>query len=304
VSLRTASWRRVLLVVAGWAGGFAAGVAVAYSLNWAVNGHFGIEVAAWRQANPLTSVDALGVNAGRWLSAAASLWVAQWWVALVAVVAVAVGWRDTVVRPRLQRLLLALVVACGVDAAQTLATGLVTEARGQLWTWFAAVLAVALLLVDRDARVATQAEGHAASTPTRPPRVLPTSRVATVLLAVLAACGVLVWRADIGRHQDTRRQYAAIAEAATAHPPGTAPPTVVVYQDPALKDTRSGRLMASTLFMAVRLEQDGRVPRWCIGVECRDIAIRSASGPVVDLARAGSLPGIVGVVVPTPPGWI
>ena len=300
VSLRDAPWRKVLLVVVGWAAGFAAGVAVAYALNWVVNGHFGIEVAAWRQANPLTSLDAIGVNAGRWLSATGSLWAAQWWVALVAVVAVALGWRDPVVRPRLQRLLLALAVACGVDAAQTLASGLVTEARGQLWTWFAAVLAVALLLVDRGAG----SRARVGPVPTRQPGIPPTARVATALLAVLAGCGVLTWRADIGRHQDTRRQYAAMAEAATAHPTGTAPPTVVVYQDPALKDTRSGRLMASTLFMAVRLEQDGRVPRWCIGIECREIAARSTAGPVVDLGRAGSLPGIVGIVVPAPPGWI
>ena len=297
VSLRNAPWRRVLLVIAGWAVGFAAGVAVAYTLNWVVNGHFGLEVAAWRQANPLTSIDALGVNTGRWLSTAGSLWVAQWWVALVGVVAVAFGWRDTVVRPRMQRLLLALAVACGVDAAQTLATGLVTEARGQLWTWFVAVLAVALLLVDRG----PQAGAAAGSTATPRPGMPPTARVATALLVVVAVGGVLAWRTDIGRHQDTRRQYAAIAEAATAQAPGTAARTVVVYQDPEFKDTRSGRLMASTLFMAVRLEQDGRVPRWCIGAECREIATRSGSGPVVQLQ---SLPGLVGIVVPTPPGWI
>jgi hypothetical protein len=131
--------------------------------------------------------------------------------------------------------------------------------------------------------------------------VPPTARVATALLAVVAVCGVMAWRADIGRHQDTRRQYAAIAEAATAQATGATPRTVVVYQDPQYKDTRSGRLMASTLFMAVRLEQDGRVPRWCIGAECREIATHAGSGPVVNLE---SLPGLVGIVVPTPPGWI
>ena len=167
VSLRNAPWRRVLLVIAGWAVGFAAGVAVAYALNWVFNGHFGIEVAAWRGANPFTSIDALGVNSGRWLSTVGSLWAAQWWVAIVGVVAVAFGWRDSVVRPRMQRLLLALAVACGVGAAQTLATGLVTEARGQLWTWFVAVLAVALLLVDRRTRRPERQAGRRAAQPPR-----------------------------------------------------------------------------------------------------------------------------------------
>jgi hypothetical protein len=168
------------------------------------------------------------------------------------------------------------------------------------------VLPVALLLVDRGQWAGGHASPTSRSTPTTATAtgVLTTARVAAALVAVLAVCGVLAWRADIGKHQDTRRQYAAIAEAATAHAAGTDPPTVVVYQDPALKDTRSGRLMASTLFMAVRLEQDGRVPRWCVGVECREIAARSASGPVVDLGRVGTLPGIVGIVVPTPPDWI
>jgi len=301
VSLRNAPWRRVLLVIAGWAVGFAAGVAVAYALNWVFNGHFGIEVAAWRGANPLTSIDALGVNVGRWLSTVGSLWAAQWWVAIVGIVAAAVGWRDSVVRPRMQRLLLSLGVACGVGAAQTLATGLVTEARGQLWTWFVAVLAVALLLVDPDPPAGAQAGAQGGSAPTRRNGVPPTARIATTLLVVVAVCGVMAWRADIGRHQDTRRQYAAIAEAATAQANRATPRTVVVYQDPEYKDTRSGRLMASTLFMAVRLEQDGRVPRWCIGAECREIATHAGSGPVVNLE---SLPGLVGIVVPTPPGWI
>ncbi len=107
--------------------------------------------------------------------------------------------------------------------------------------------------------------------------------MATGLVTVLAVGGALSWRADIGEHQSTRRQYAALAEEATAHAPGTPTPTVVVYQDPAEKDTRSGRLMASTLFMAVRPEQGDVVPRWCAGLECQQIAARADSGPIVRL---------------------
>jgi len=134
-----------------------------------------------------------------------------------------------------------------------------------------------------------------------------------VTLALLALGGVLAWRTDIGEHQAVRLQYAAIAAAATAHDPGTAPPTVVVYQDPAVRLTRSGRIMASTLFMEVRQQQGGVLPRWCRGVECLQIAARARSGSVIRLgpveglrgavgvARVG---GVVGVVVPSPPGWI
>lgn len=294
VFLRDAPWRRVLSMAAAWVAGFALGVGLAYTLNWIVYGRFGLQLAAWRQANPLTSLDALGVNTGRWLEATGTLWAAQWWAVLVGLVGVLLGWRDPTVRPRLQRLLLAFAVAYALDAAQTLATGVVTEARGQLWTWLFAVLPVALLLIGRGRLRAGIRTDHG----------LPVDRVATVLLAVLALGGVLAWRADIGEHQATRMQYATIAATATAHDPETAAPTVVVYQDPAVRNTRSGRIMASTLFMAVRQEQGGVLPRWCRGTECSQLAQRAGSAPVIPLGPVGGLGNVVGVIVPTPPSWI
>ena len=294
VLLRDAPWRRVLSMAAAWMAGFALGVGVAYTLNWIVYGHFGLKLAAWRRVNALTSLDALGVNTGRWLEAAGTLWTAQWWAVLVGLVAIVLGWRDRTIRPRLQRLLLAFAVAYALDAAQTVATGVVTEARGQLWTWLFAVLPVALLLIGRRRLLAGSRTDHG----------LPVDRVATVLLAVLALGGVLAWRADIGAHQATRMQYAAIAATATAHDAGKAAPTVVVYQDPAAKNTRSGRIMASTLFMAVHQEQGGVLPRWCRGAECRQLAEHAASGPVIPLGPVGGPGNVVGVIVPTPPSWL
>lgn len=293
VFLRDASWRRILAVVGAWVAAFGLGVGVAYTLNWIVNQHFGLKIASWRQANPLTSLDALRVNTGRWLDAAGALWTSQWWVALVGLVAVVLGWRDDTVRPRMQRLLVAFAAACGLDVAQTLATGIVTEARGQLWTWLFALLPVSLLLVRRQPQ-ASPPEGRA-------PRV---GHAATVLLAVLAVGGVLSWRTDIGAHQATRMQYASIAAAATAHEPGTTAPTVVVYQDPRVRNTRDGRLMASTLFMAVRQELGGVLPRWCKGVECRELAARATSESIIRLGQGTQGLDLVGVVVPTPPSWL
>ena len=294
VFLRDAPWRRVLAIAAAWVAGFALGVGVAYTLNWIVYGHFSLELAVWRRLNPLTSLDALGVNTGRWLEATGALWAVQWWAVLVGLVGIVLGWRDPAVRPRLQRLLLAFAVAYALDAAQTLSTGVVTEARGQLWTWLFAVLPVALLLIGRRQLLAGIPTDHG----------LPVARVATVLLGVLALGGVLAWRADIGEHQATRMQYAAIATTATTHDPGTDAPTVVVYQDPAVRNTREGRIMASTLFMAVRQEQGGVPPRWCKGAECLQLAQRAGSGPVIQLGQVGGLGNVVGVTVPTPPSWI
>lgn len=292
VLLRDAPWRRVLGVAAGWVASFATGVGVAYTLNWVVNQHFGIEMASWRNANPLTSLDALRVNAGRWFESVGALWAAQWWVALVGLVAGLLGWRDATVRRRLQRLLVAFLIACGLDAAQTLATGTVTEARGQLWTWLVAVLPVAFLLLHH-----RQAHDPAV-------RVSRAERVPALLLAVLAVAGVLAWRADIGSHQATRVQYAAIAQQATAPEAGQAATRIVVYQDPLVKDTRDGRLLASTMFMAVRQATGGVQPRWCRGDECTKLARQYPDHPVVRIDSPAGLSHVIGIVMPKPPDWV
>ncbi|NUS41699.1 MAG: hypothetical protein HOP97_08765 [Terrabacter sp.] len=292
VHLRDAPWRRVLAVVAGWVVAFGTGILVAYTLNWIFNQHFGIELASWRQANPLNSVDSLNDNVGRWLDSAQALWRAQWWVALVGFVAFAVGIRDRLVRPRLLRLLAAFVVACGLDAGQTIVTGAVTEARGQLWTWLVAVLPVAFLLLRRG------------RTDPRAVRVLPAERVPALLLAVLAVVGVLSWRADIGAHQATRVQYAAIAAQATAPEAGDPAVRIVVYQNWYVKGSRDGALMASTMFMAVRQATGGVQPRWCRGDECVVLARESSSRSVVRIDSPAGLSHVIGIVVPPPPDWL
>ena len=296
VLLRTAPWRRVLAVVATWLGGFALAVLIAYTLNWLLNGHFRLQLASWRHPNPLTSFQALVVNAGRWFTTVGELWAAQWWLGLIALAGVVLGWREATVRPRLQRLLVVFAVALGMDALQTLVTGTVTEARGQLWTWPFALLPAALLLAGRPNR----AEQPAARSGTL-------TRAATGLLAVLAVGGVLAWRADISKHQAVRQQYAAIAAEATAHQTGTAAPTVIVYQDPKLATTRSGQIMASTLMMAVHEEQGGAIPLRCSPTDCFDVATRLVFSPGSrTVVRLGTVTGreLVAVVVPTPPSWL
>ncbi|MEW1953700.1 hypothetical protein [Terrabacter sp. NPDC080008] len=285
VLLGRASWWRVLAVLGGWVAAFALGVGIAYTLNWIGNDYFGIKIAPWRHPNPLTSVSALVTNTGRWASSAGALWAAQWWVAVVAVVAIVLGLRDRALRGRMLRLLAALSVVAGIDAAQVLVTGVVTDSRGQLWTWYVAVLPVALLL----------------SEPVRTPRL---HRWGVAALVVLAVGGVLTWRSDVGEHQATRAQYAAIAEEATRVGPDGERPFVVVYMEPTLRHSREGGIMAGTMRMAIRADQDGLLPDWCRPSECRQLIARSSEGPVIDLGRTGSGPRVVGVVVPYPPAWI
>jgi len=297
VLLRDARWRGVLVLLAGWVAAFAVGVGVAYTLNWFAFGDFGIKIAAWRHPNPLASLSALQVNASRYVHATLSLWAGRWWATVVGAVAVVVGWRDPAIRARLERLLVALAVVVTMDAAQTLVTGIATEARGQLWTWLAAVLPVALLLDGRRVLHVGLPRG----------RWLPVNQIGAAALAVLAVGGVLAWRADVGEHQATRAQYAAIAADATRVRPDGGYPVVVVYQAPTERLTRAGNIAAGTLRFAVRQADGGTIPGWCTPVECRELAARShspAHGWVFDLGRVGSLPDVVGVVVPPPPTWI
>jgi hypothetical protein len=61
--------------------------------------------------------------------------------------------------------------------------------------------------------------------------------------------------------------------------------------------------MASTMFMAVRQER-GVPPRWCRGLECLELAARGKPGSSIHLGQGDRPPDIVGIVMPSPPGWI
>jgi hypothetical protein len=115
---------------------------------------------------------------------------------------------------------------------------------------------------------------------------------------------VLAWRADIGAHQETRVQYAAIAEQATAPEAGEPAARIVVYQDWYIKGSRDGALMASTMFMAVRQATGGVQPRWCRGDECVELARQAESRSVVRIDSPAGLSHVIGIVVPPPPDWL
>ena len=103
VWLREAPWRGVLLLSGVYLAAFGVGVAIMYTLNWVAFGHFGLEIAAWRHPNPLTSLHDLIVNAARLKRALVGLAALLWPAVVVGGIAVVVGWLDTAVRPRLGR---------------------------------------------------------------------------------------------------------------------------------------------------------------------------------------------------------
>ena len=105
-----------------------------------------------------------------------------------------------------------------------------------------------------------------------------------------------MWRADIGDHQGTRREYAAMVAQATRPRADGTRPRAVLYHLPAVRATGGGAIMAGTLRMMVRQARYGVVPRWCAGAECSGSP--PPRRPVVDLGT------VVGIVVPPPPAWL
>ena len=270
-------WRRLLLLSLGYLASFAVGVGVIYVVNWFAFGHFGLEIAAWRHPNPLHDLASLRTNARRAARAAVDLLRLSPVATAAGLLAVGAGALSPVVRPLMARLCLGLAVVAGLGSAQILLTGVVTMPRGELWIWLALVFPAVLLLRD--------------------PGVW--SRIGTGLLAVLAVVGLLTWRTDLVAHQQTRQQYAAIVSAATRPQPDGSRPEMVFYQGHHDRTTLPGQTMAGILWMMVREGQD-RLPRWCRGQECAQIA-RAASGGHEFVVRLGP---IVGVVVPPPPAWV
>lgn len=210
VHLGTRRWRDLVLLAVGYLAGFALGVLVIDLVNGVVFGHFGIEIAAWRRPNPLRSLSALRVNASRYAHESIRLVRGVWPAVAVGVVTVVLGLLDDAVRPRLVRVLFAVAVVLGLDLAQTLVTGVVTDTRGEPWVWLAVLLPTALLLLGSRRSRVTGIAG----------------------LALLSVVGIVVWRADLGGHLQTRRQYDAIvADATRARAGGTRPEVILLPAD-------------------------------------------------------------------------
>ncbi len=290
VHLGVRRWRDLILLAVGYLVGFGIGVLIIDVMNGIVFGHFGIEIAAWRKPNPARSLSAVGVNANRYAHQFVRLVRGVWPAALVGVASLVLGWLDEEVRPRLVRVLFGVAVVLGIDVSQTLVTGVVTDTRGELSAWLAVLLPTALLLIgSRRSRV-----------------------TGVVGLAVLAVTGVVIWRADLGGHLQTRRQYDAIVATATRPRADGTRPEVILYQPPKEKKSNAGGIMAGTMQMMLRQQLGGQVPRWCKPAECSQIArlapARGRGTPsespdeaqrwVVDLGQVRA------VVIPPHPAWI
>lgn len=273
VHLEDAPWRDVLLLTGWFLACYALALVLVSAFAWAAFGQFGPQIAAWRQPNALESLYDLKVNVLRYLRRFVALWLQLGAATVVGAVALVAGLVDTRVRPACIRVLVAVLVAAGLEAAQTVVTGVRVNPRASMWAWLTVVVLCGLLL---SGGVWTRRLSHAS-------------------LAVLCVTGLLAWRQDIGAHQATEREYAGIvAGIVEAHRTDPGRP-VVFYQADRTADGAS--ITVGTVRMML-YEASGLVPRWCRPAECAEIASRAAEGPVIDLGP------VTGVVVPQKPDWL
>ena len=276
VHLRDRPWRDLVVVVATFVASFVGAVLVTFTLNWLVFGRFGLQIAAWRNPNPLTSLHDLRVNALRYLHQVATLTSDIGRKAVVVgVVGAVLALVDARVRPAFLRVLTVLALLAGIECLQTLVTGVGTSARGSLWAWFALVLPAGLLLAGS----------------------MWARRPAYLCLAALAAFGLLVWRSDLAAHQATQRQLEAIAADVARTRADHPDRPIVLYQDPAQRGTTRGGIMAGSVLMAV-YEATGVQLHWCRPRVCTQVTPGSHEAPVVDVGP------VTVVVVPPPPDWL
>jgi len=269
---RREPWRELVVVVVGFLAGFAAGTLVAFTLNAWAFGRFGVEIATWRNPNPVASPHDLLVNGKRLVRQLVVLSLTLGPAAAVGVAAGILGLLDERVRPALLRVAAAVVVVAGLECLQTVVTGVRVNVRGSLWAWLALVVPAGLLLAGSQW----------------------SRRAGAAALVALTVLGVQAWRWDLGVHQDTRANYDAIVSAAVATRGADPGWEVVFHQDPEHRRTARGQITEGTLRMMFH-DQAGIVVRWCRGEECAQLERLGTQGAVHDLGE------VTGVVVPPPP---
>lgn len=270
--------RRLALLATGFVTAYGMGVLAVYTANWFAFGEFGLTISAWRRPNPLVSTDALLENLSRYGHQFANVATVLGWAGVIAVACLV--W--ALVEPSTRRAALValggMAAVVGLEAALTVYSGVVTSPRSSLWAWPAAFLPAALLLKG-----------------TRPAR-----RFGAAALLGVALVGGLVWRSDLGEHQQTRVQYDAIAAdvaaVVTAHPDDQ----VVMWAEPKLRRHPSAVMTAVTL-QQMLYDQYGIYPRWCKADVCTSIAQAVAQQPTADVLRVD---GLTVLRLPRPPRWL
>lgn len=270
--------RRLALLAVWFAASYAAGILVMYTLNWLAFGTFGVVISEWRRPNPLTDLDSLRENLVLYGRQLGRIWTLIRTAVVVSAATAVWAAFDRRVRRHLGVMALALGVVIGLEAALTLVSGVVIGTRASLWAWISVCLPGALLLgSDRRSRV-----------------------VGMVSLSVIAVVGLVACRADVSAHQDTRVQYdritAQVAQARAASPGSK----VVMWMDPAVRQTARGTMTATTLRFMIYDKYRIRA-RWCAATDCAAIGQEAASPETGPVFRSGDL---IVIDVPRPPRWL
>ena len=146
----TVGLREVLRLIMVFVAAFAIGVTIIFTLNWAVHGIFGIEVAAWREPAPARDLESLLRNIDRavaWLVhdvRKMGLVQPAWTISVSALVALALI--RVVFAPRGLGIVFAVAVAVVLvmSLAMVVRTGIVGAFRSSLFLFVAMMLSFAL----------------------------------------------------------------------------------------------------------------------------------------------------------------
>ena len=127
----------------------AIGTALIFSVNWSVHGVFGVKIDDWRGATPAQDLASAAEMVVRYINQLMVNLENMFHVTLPILSAVLVAafiMLQSVDRGAAKRVFFALAIVMGVQAAQAVATGLLTPFRGQfpLWIVFAAMPLLAL----------------------------------------------------------------------------------------------------------------------------------------------------------------
>lgn len=271
--------RGLVLLAVGFLAAYGLGILATFTLNAVAFGQFGVTISAWRRPNPLRSPEALVTNVGRYLSQLEALGSSLGWAWLVGALGLVVAVVVRATRRWALVLLGAIGVVIALEGGLTVVTGVVAGERASLWAWPAICLPITLLLNG----------------------IRQTRLFASAALVVLAALGLVAWRADLGDHQATRAQYDEIVDETAGLAAGHPGERVVLWMEPRWRATVQGSMTAVTLRNMLYVER-GLVPRWCRPVECDLIGHDVARHP--STASARRVDGMTVMLVPRPPPWL
>jgi hypothetical protein len=133
---RTRSNKQIIVSAAVYVCAFAMAILIAFSLNYFLQGNFGIKVAGWRHPTPLLPDGDLILNIKKYSNYWSEL-TAYWPAAIASISAYCLCFVSGVQTRRCMSILIMSALIIGMEASMSIISGLELPARTSLWFWAA-----------------------------------------------------------------------------------------------------------------------------------------------------------------------